>query len=237
MKEMKLTNRLAAIAAYAVSYKRVADVGTDHCYLPVWLLQSGKVKSVIASDINEGPLKRAKETAGQYGINKGLELVLSDGISHLDCNSIDAIIVAGMGGETITDILSGSNWVSDGKHALILQPMTKTEELTHWLSQNGMRVSDATLAEDDGEIYLILFAESGEYRPSAYELYAPRILLEKYDPLLREYLDRLIRRLSLAVDGLKSSKTLRDTGRLLHLELVLNGLLDMRGEIACADCK
>lgn len=237
MKEIKLTGRLAAIAAYAVNFERVADVGTDHCYVPVWLLRSGKVKRVIASDINRGPLERAGRSAGEFGIGAGLELVLSDGISHLQPDDVDAIIVAGMGGETIAGILGASSWISEGKQALILQPMSKTEELIRWLSYNGMRVSDAALAGGDGEIYLILMVVRGESKPSACELYVPEVLVEKRDPLLIEYMDVLIRRITFAVEGIKSSKAPGDNGRLAHLELVLGDLLNMRGEIELAQRK
>ena len=197
----------------------------------------GKAKCVIASDINKGPLNRARVTAEEYGIRDGLELVLSNGISHLKPDSVDAIIIAGMGGETIAGILSDAGWITEGKQALILQPMTKTDELIRWLSLNGMRVIDATLAEDDGEIYLILVAGRGEYRPSACELYVPSVLLEKRDPLLKEYLDRLIRRMSYAIEGLKVSRTSEGSERLAHLEAVLEGLIKMRGEAERANCK
>lgn len=237
MKDIKLTNRLAAIAAYAVNFERVADIGTDHCYVPVWLLRSGKVKQVIASDINKGPLQRAQDTAEEYGVQSGLDLVLSDGIYHLKPDSVDAIIVAGMGGETIAGILSASGWIGEGKHALIVQPMTKTEEFIQWLHSNGLRVTDATLAEDEGEIYLILLAGPGESKPSVCELYVPQVLSQKSDPLLRRYLDRQIRRITLAVKGLKSSKAPRSDDRLTQLEPVLEGLLKMRGDIKNAYCE
>lgn len=230
MKDIKLTNRLAAIAAYAINFERVADIGTDHCYVPVWLLRSGNVKKVIASDINKGPLQRALVTAEEYDIQIGLELVLSDGISHLTPDSADAIVIAGMGGETIAGILSTAGWIAEGKHGLILQPMTKTEELIRWLHSNGLRVSDATLAEDEGEIYLILLAGPGESGPSVRELYVPQVLAQKSDPLLGRYLDRQIHRITLAVEGLKLSKAPRSDDRLAQLEPVLEDLLKMRGD-------
>jgi len=200
-------------------------------------LRRGKVRRVIASDINLGPLNRARESAEEYGIEEGLELVLSDGISHLKPDSVDAIIIAGMGGETIAGILAAADWVREGKHTLILQPMTKTEELIRWLSLNNMRVSDATLAEDEGEIYLILLVEAGRYEPSVCELYVPRVLAEKKDPLLKEYIDRLIHRMTYAVSGLRSSRALDSLARLKHLEPVLECLINMRGEIELADRK
>ena len=198
-------------------------------------MRSGKVRQVIASDVKKGPLERARRTAEEYGISTGLELVLADGLSHLEPHSVDAIIIAGMGGETIAEILAAAGWVSEGNHTLILQPMSKTEELIRWLALNGMRVSDARLTEDDGEIYLVLLVELGKSEPRACELYVPRVLVEKKDPLLKEYLDRLIRRMTYAVDGIKSSKAPANNDRLKHLELVLEGLNDMRGEIERAN--
>lgn len=228
----KLSNRLSAIADFAEKYERVADVGTDHGYIPVRLLQSGGVKKVIASDINTGPLEHAKQTAAENGISEGIEFFVSDGISHLKKGSIDALIIAGMGGETIVSILSQSDWVSDGAQKLILQPMTKTDELISWLWGNGFYISEALLAEDEGEVYLIICAEAGvSPKPSAAELYAPAKLLLNKAPLLNKYLDTLIGRFSFAVDGMKSARELKSPERLQHIESALQGFKAMKGEI------
>ncbi len=228
----KLSNRLATIAFLAENYERVADVGTDHGYIPVRLLQTGKVKLVVASDINSGPLEHAKQTAAENGITEGIEFAVSDGISHLQKGDVDAIIIAGMGGETIVKILSGSDWVSDGAQKLILQPMTKIEELISWLCKNGFYISDAILAEDDGDLYLIVCAEAGHApEPSAAGLYAPAKLLINKDPLLDRYLDMLISKLSRAAKGMKSAKEPQSPERLKHIESAIDGLKAMKGEI------
>ena len=234
----KLSNRLSAIAEFAENFERVADVGTDHGYIPVKLLQSGRVKLVIASDINSGPLEHAKLTAAEQDIKSGIEFFISNGISHLDKDSVDAIIIAGMGGETISEILSNSDWISGGAIKLILQPMTKTQLLISWVYCNGLYISDARLAEDDGEIYLIMYVEAGiASAPSDADLYAPRKLLENADPLLDRYLDMLISRLTYAKNGMKNAKELKSPERLRHLEAAVMGLEAMKGEVEVANSK
>ena len=227
----KLSNRLSAIAELARGFERVADVGTDHGYIPVWLLETGSARHVIASDINVGPLERARLTAAENGITDGIEFAVSDGMAHLEKGAVDAVIIAGMGGETIVKILSAAREALSGVKTLILQPMTKTEELTAWLFANGYRVSDARLAEDDGELYLILCAMAGEaQKPSPAALYAPEKLLENRDALLGRYLDALLARLKYAAEGMKSARELRDPERLSQLEGAISGLMKMKGE-------
>ncbi len=230
MKTIKLSNRLASIAALAGKSDTAADVGTDHAYVPVWLLQNEMARLVIASDINNGPLERAKSCARVYGVENGIDFVLSDGVSHLDEKSADTIIIAGMGGETIADILRKAAWVEGSANKFVLQPMTKTGELIKYIYESGLHIEDVRLSEDCGEIYIALSVKSGrrEVPPQA-ALIVPEKLIENGDLLLEKYIDVNIGRLEHAVGGMRASKAERNEARLEEYEKLREELLKIKG--------
>jgi Predicted SAM-dependent methyltransferase len=229
MKEIRLSNRLSTIAELAGSSDCVADVGTDHGYVPIRLLSTGSTRHVIASDVNPEPLEHARMTAIEYEAEGGIDFVLSDGLSHLKRGSADTIIIAGMGGETIADILSRADWIRDEGLKFVLQPMTKTGELIKFLFDNGLYIKDARLSEDAGEIYLIILAAAGKMKePTASGYIIPEKLLENKDPLLSRYLSVWINRISYAVGGLKSAKAGRNSERLNELQKVLEELISLK---------
>lgn len=112
------TNRIAAKIAPAggddAAGGRLADIGTDHGYLPVWLLQEGRIPSAIASDVGAEPLEHARRTAEEYE-TQGLDFRLCDGLSGIEPEETDTVVIAGMGGETIRDILRAAPWAADGQ--------------------------------------------------------------------------------------------------------------------------
>ena len=116
---------------------RLADVGTDHGYLPVWLLQHGRIESAIASDINALPLDHARATAREYGVTERMDFRLCPGLAKIKAEECDAIAIAGMGGETILGILEAAPWTHEDVHTLILQPQTKIDLLRCWLCGHG----------------------------------------------------------------------------------------------------
>ena len=136
MKRIALQPRLRLLAEMTPPGGRLADIGTDHGYLPVWLLQEGRIPSAIASDVGAEPLEHARRTAEEYE-TQGLDFRLCDGLSGIEPEETDTVVIAGMGGETIRDILRAAPWAADGHHTLLLQPMTKVELLRGWLRENG----------------------------------------------------------------------------------------------------
>ena len=116
----------------------ICDIGTDHAYLPAYLIQSGKAKQVIATDVKQGPLDSAKGTLKRYHVEQDIKLVLSDGFEKVNSKGITDVVIAGMGGETIRDILAAPKaaFLKKGVN-LVLQPMTKAEILRPWLAENG----------------------------------------------------------------------------------------------------
>lgn len=154
----KLDRRLRGAADYVRENALVADVGTDHAYLPIALLLEGKIRGGVVSDINEGPILRAKENMKRYGVGERLIALRCDGLSALQPYDPEDILILGMGGELITEILRAAPWVKDGHRRLILQPMTHPEILRRFLLTEGYSIVDETLVRED-KIYGILCAE------------------------------------------------------------------------------
>lgn len=187
---MHLSKRLQRIAYFVRPGDKIVDVGTDHAYIPIWLLLNGIAAAAYATDIRSGPLDRAQKDADHFGVSERLKLTQCDGLLQTDPDAVDTVIIAGMGGETIMGILSAAPWTR-GKR-LILQPQTKQDELREWLRANGFTISDAALVYDTGRIYLVWLVEQGEM-PPFHGVDAP--LLTQRDELLKPYLEDQIKRL------------------------------------------
>ena len=160
MESIKLTPRLLAVGEMVPPGARAADVGTDHGYLPVWLRQKGICNSVIASDIAPGPLDAARASARRYGVD-GIDFRLCPGLSGIRPQEADAVVIAGMSGETMVSILENAGWDWTGKR-LILQPMTKRAELLTWLYGHGLHIREEKPVSERNRLYWVFLAEAGE---------------------------------------------------------------------------
>ena len=229
-REMELSPRLRLLADWVRPGARVADVGTDHAYLPVWLVLHGRVSSAIASDLRKGPLQRAWETCRRHGA-ESVDCRLCDGLSGIGPEEADTVIIAGMGGENIAAILAAAPWTRDGAHTLLLQPMSAQPELRRWLQGHGYTILREVLAREGDTIYTLFLVQAGpmpELSPA--ELWAGRQSRGEDAPLRRELLDRLIAQTGRAVEGLRKSSRASDGPRLAELEEVHRGLMEMREE-------
>ena len=150
MDSIHLSPRLQMVADFVPPCACAADIGTDHGYLPVWLLQNGVVQTAIAADIHVGPLANARKSAAAYDLEERVRFVQADGLQFPDAQAADVITIAGMGGETICAILTATPWLRQGKR-LVLQPQSKVQELTDWLWHNGFTIEDAALCRDAGK--------------------------------------------------------------------------------------
>ena len=212
---LRLTPRLQCIADRVPEGARIADVGTDHGYLPAYLLQSGRVACAIASDINAAPLARAKRTAAKYGVAERMDFRLCAGLDGILRAEADTVVIAGMGGETIVSILDAAAWDWRGV-TLLLQPMTKAELLRRWLTEHGFRIGAERLVRDRGTIYAVLTVTAGRSEPlTRAEAWCGVGLL--HDPLYREYALARIAKLERAAAGLRQAKNL-DSKQLDALE-------------------
>ena len=191
--EIALGPRLCAIAALVPEgCGCLADIGTDHGYIPVSLLLEGRIGRAVAADIGALPLDHARRTAAQYGAAENLDFRLGDGLAVLEPGEADVIVIAGMGGDAITEILAAAPWSRAGP-LLLLQPMSKAEALRAWLPLNGYAVFHEELVQDKGVLYPILAVRGGEMPPASDAQAWGGFLLEK-DPLWGLYIaDRLLR--------------------------------------------
>lgn len=146
-----LDRRLKTVAELVRIDKRIADIGTDHALVPCWLYRQG-AKEIYASDIAEGPLSRAKATAEMYGITD-IKTVLSDGLDNIP--PVDDVIIAGMGGEMIADIVSRCGFLNRDMH-FILQPMTKDHVLRRELYGNGLEITEERTAVVSKKVYTVM---------------------------------------------------------------------------------
>ena len=199
---MKLSNRLYACAGLVRPGSHAADIGTDHGYLPVWLLQSGVIQSAIAADIHAGPLANARQSAAAYDLEERFRFVQADGLQFSGAQAADVITIAGMGGETICTILAAAPWLREGRR-LILQPQSKAAELADWLWRSGFTIEDAALCRDAGKRYLALRVLG---RVAAQSCTVEQLLLRHRDPLLPEHLKEEIRRQKRARAGMAHAK-------------------------------
>ena len=159
MEKIKLNDRLMTAVAFVRDGSRFADVGTDHAYLPIDLMSDGRIESAVASDINKGPLERARENIEKYGFSESIDTVLCDGLCGVEAYAPDDVAIFGMGGELIVKIIDEAAWLKDGKRRIILQPMTHTEKVREYLAQNGFSIIGESLSSDRGRIYQTICAE------------------------------------------------------------------------------
>lgn len=224
---MELTPRLQAIADQVSRGGRLADVGTDHGYLPTWLLLNGRIEYAIAADLREGPLERARETAQRFGVAGQISFRLCDGLAAIAPEDVDTVVIAGMGGETICSILGAAPWLRNGKQ-LILQPMTGAPELRRWLQNNGYAIKKEQIAREGKRLYTIWDIVGGTMRAlSPAELWAGR---QSADPLRRDYLALMRGKVEKALRGQQGAHR-PDFSIIAELETVLSGLAEMEKEL------
>ena len=231
MRQMELTPRLASVAALVPPGAKFADIGTDHAYLPVWLLQRGIITRALACDLRQGPLDRARATAEKYGLTQYMDFRLCDGLAGVRPGEADTIAIAGMGGETIAAILAAAPWVWEAGCLLLLQPMSAQPHLRRWLREHGYTIAREILTREGDTIYTTFQVKAGPMPElTAGEQWAGRQRRGEADPLREEYLNRLIDQTGRAVEGLRRSTRSADGPRLLEMERAHAGLLELREE-------
>ena len=226
-----MTPRLQAVADLVPPNAALADIGTDHAYLPAWLLGRGLVRRAIAADINKGPLDRARLTAQQYNCTEQMDFRLCNGLAGIAPDEVDTIVIAGMGGETIAAILQAAPWVQDGRYALILQPMSVQSDLRGWLWHNGFSIQKEEIIREGDKLYNILVASYGDaVQLTAGEEWAGRQLRDMVQPLRAEYLARLLEKVDRAIAGISRGRSGLQDPRLEHLRQVQRELTAMKKE-------
>ena len=183
----------------------VCDIGTDHAYLPAFLIKSGKARQVIATDVKQGPLDSAAGTLKRFQVVQEIRLVLSDGFDKVNPKGITDVVIAGMGGETIRDILAAPKASFLKNHVnLILQPMTKAEVLRSWLAENGFSVGKE-VAVKDTHVYTVMQAEYTGIPEQLTEVQSYCGKLRRSDPLTKIYIAGVQERLHTKAAGLSEA--------------------------------
>lgn len=188
---MELSKRLSAVARLTDRCGCVADIGTDHGYVPIFLVESGIADRGIAMDVNEGPLFRARLHIESAGLSDRIETRLSDGLKGLNAREADTMIAAGMGGGLIIRILSEGKDVAETLEAFILQPQSEIFKVRKYLSDHGFVIVKEDMVLEDGKFYPMMKAVHGE--PESYEEYEyiyGKKLLKMRHPILKEFLLR-----------------------------------------------
>lgn len=197
-----ITPRLKAIINN-VTCPKIADIGTDHAYIPIFLMENYLADKIIATDINKGPLNVARENIDKKGLN--IETRLGGGLSVIGAGEVDEIIIAGMGGILISEILD--NDIDTAKKSrLVLQPMNAQYELRKYLLSHGFRIISEDIAVEGFKVYNIIIAESGEMEPfeTDFEYQIPKYLKEhKY---FKNLCQKKRREFTKVINGLLNSK-------------------------------
>lgn len=227
-----LTPRLQKLADWVEPGAKIADIGTDHGYLPVWLLTTGRAASAIGSDLRAGPLENARKTAARYAVSEQISLRLGNGLNGILPSEADTIVIAGMGGENIADILAAAPWAQ--KRTLLLQPMSRAEVLREFLEHHGCAIEREALVEDRGTLYPVMLVRPGEMRLTLGQRYGGASLM--HDPLENRYLIEEIVRLQAAISGVCHSSVEADREKAEALREISYALMKLREEWRNANC-
>ena len=198
--KIPLSDRLRACADFVAPGDRVADIGCDHGYLGIYLLQNGTAVSMIEADINEAPLQSAMRNAEKFGVADKMTFHLSDGAKNIPRN-FDVLVCAGMGGDTMIHILEDAPWLRGGSYRLILQCQSKTPMLRRYLSDTGWHIARESILRDGKFLYTVMEAlwQPDAPKLTAGECYITPAMRNSADHDLPEYYQRIIEGLCLAV--------------------------------------
>lgn len=227
---MKLTPRLKTIAECIYDCEVVADIGSDHGLLPVYLMQIGKAKRIIASDISLKSLHKAEMLVKEYGLQNRIGLKVGDGLKVLKGENVNTVVIAGMGGHLISSILDQSPSITEGIEHFILQPMTKAEELRKWLNNNNYRIYNEKLVKEENRIYQVMCATHGNEIIKDDIFYdIGWVLYNRRDPLLSELIEQKIVRLKKIINDI--TKKSLNTITLNELSKKLDRYLEVINEL------
>lgn len=218
--KIPLSSRLLCCAGHISGGIRVADIGCDHGYLGIYLLKNGLAASVIASDVNEAPLQSAMRNADKFGVRDRMTFYLSDGVCNIP-RDFDALVCAGMGGDTMIHILEAAPWLRDRQYRLILQCQSKTPMLRRYLSDSGWEIETESIVRDGKFLYTVMCVR---YAPDTARLtegqcYITPALLRSQAPELREYYNRIVEGLHLAVTHQNNEEKRQILNELESMEL------------------
>ena len=188
---MELSKRLQGVADLVSKGVVVADVGTDHGYIPIYLIDSKKSPRAFAMDVNEGPLLRAKEHIAEYGLDSLIETRLSDGVGALQVGECECVVIAGMGGMLTIKILEEGKEIFKNLKEFVLQPQSELQKVREYLCQNAYCIVEENMVLDDGKFYPMFRVVNGKSpKYHAIELRYGKLLLEHKNSVLEKFLKK-----------------------------------------------
>ena len=203
---MELSPRLLKIASLVKDVETLADVGTDHGYIPLYLFENKKINHAIAMDVNPMPLKRAQDNITSAGFGEKCEFRLSDGLEKLKKDEADGIVIAGMGGLLMRDIIERGKEVITKKTKLFLQPMIAAVELREFLFENGFNIENEYIVREENKFYNIICAVMGDSKYTPEDIYIGRNTKENSPDVFCEYIKYKHRVCKNIIEGIKKSK-------------------------------
>ena len=205
---MQISKRLEAVAGMVTSGSFLADIGTDHGYIPIYLIEHKRIPKAIAMDVNRGPLEKAKEHIMQAGLQDKIETRLSDGLEKLKPDEAESILIAGMGGPLTVRILSEGAGKLGACRELILQPQSDLKAVRTYLEREGWKIVREEMVQEEGKFYPMMRAVPGEEcKMTPIQLRFGPLLLANCHPVLKDYLlreQRINEKILTSLEGQKS---------------------------------
>lgn len=231
--KIPISKRLLLCAELVAEGARVADIGTDHGYLGIYLLQNKGAQHVTACDLRPLPLQKARENAARFDVEDRMTFLLSDGLEKVSPDCADTIVCAGMGGDLIVRILSACSWIQKDGYRLVLQPQSAGQALRSWLAENGFQIEREALVQDGGFLYTVLSARFDGRKKTLTpgEEFVSKALRDARDELLLLYMERISNSLRTTVIGLRGAEHPRPE-RLQYYEQALEKIEEMRKQYA-----
>ena len=225
--KIPISKRLLCCTELIPPGARVADIGTDHGYLSIYLIKNNLAASVIAADLRQMPLENARQNACRFGVAERIKFVLSDGLEKIESDSIDTIVCAGMGGDLIAMILQAAPWLCDSNYTVIVQPQSTVHELRRWLAETGFRVEEERLVRDGGFLYPVMRLRFDKpYNSTPGRHFVPEHLNGQAQ--FGAYLLQMRNNLRKTVDGLSRAKAGQDMDKLDYYSTALTEVEQMR---------
>ncbi len=229
---MKLSERLKMVVSFVTEGSRVADIGTDHGYVPITLAQEGKVTSALAMDVRPGPLERAQTHIRRHGLEGVIETRLSDGVRELQDGEADTVIIAGMGGELVIHIMEDGRRLWQQIEHWILSPQSEMDKVREYLAANGFLIQREEMLKEEGKYYIVMDVVRGEMKDlKPWEsLYGPCLIRDRH-PVLKEFLDKEEKLLGRIAKGLEGQEGESARSRAKELKTQLEWIKEAKHEL------
>lgn len=230
---MQLSKRLQMVAAQVLSGGVLADIGCDHGFTSIYLVSSGQVGKAIAMDVREGPLERAASHVADSGLQEQIELRLSDGTDQLQPGEADTILISGMGGALMEQILRAHPEVTKTAQELVLSPQSEVYRIRTCLHEMGFRIAREDMVQDMGKYYVVLRAVPGtEHYSQAVEYTYGRDLIQQKHPVFRQYMQAERYRVAAILAQFPSNSDIERLEQLQQEAEAIDLVIDMLGSSA-----